>query len=566
MSDQSQTSHQHPAIYGVWPWLAAGLSGLLLALCFAPWNCGWLSWIALTPLICAVWFSAPARGGGWRRRALLGYAAGLIFFTTTFFWLGALATLFEEPWLHGLPLLLALYLALYFALWAWFIGALIDQAGIAANHRAIGSAPAAASSRETVRWHAGRAFLHSGQNLLTAALGASAWITLEWIRGWLFSGFGWNGLGVALRDNLAIIQIVDITGVAGLSFLAAFCNLMLVIVLRRMSAEFGPLLFRRVRWEFSFSVALVVVVFAYGVRTLVRARPLPGTALRIAAVQPNIPQNEKFSSASEDRVFERLADLTTLAASAQPDLLIWPEAAMPRGMFADEVNYRFVLDQAARGDFGFLLGTIDSEPGGEAFNVAALLTNHGRTMQPYRKVHLVPFGEYLPFRNSFPLFAMVAGELVPGDFAAGTEFTVMELARPPIRVSALICFEDTLGDLTRRFVKRGTQLLINLTNDGWFLKTCAAEQHVANALFRAVENRRPLIRCANTGVTRAIDPYGRVDRWLPPFERGFVTREIAIPPGQTATFYTRHGDWLPLICAIGSAVWLVVRIRRRKTA
>jgi apolipoprotein N-acyltransferase len=235
-------------------------------------------------------------------------------------------------------------------------------------------------------------------------------------------------------------------------------------------------------------------------------------------------------------------------------------------MFADEVNYRFVLDQAGRGEFGFLLGTIDSEPGGEAYNVAALLTNHGRTMQPYRKVHLVPFGEYLPFRNSFPLFAMVAGELVPGDFAAGTEFTVMELAQPPIHFSALICFEDTLGDLTRRFVQRGAQLLINLTNDGWFLKTCAAEQHVGNALFRAVENRRPLIRCANTGVTCAIDPYGRVDRWLPPFERGFVAREIAIPAAQTVTFYTRHGDWLPLMCAIGSAVSLLVRILRRKTA
>jgi hypothetical protein len=190
MSDRSQTSYQHPAISGILPWLAAGLSGLLLALCFAPWNCGWLSWIALTPLICAVWFSAPARGTRWRRRALLGYAAGLVFFTTTFSWLGALATLFEEPWLRGLPLLLALYLALYFALWAWFVGALIDQAGIAADHRAIRSTPAAASSRDVVRRHAGRAFLHSGQNLLTAALGASAWVmarmgtrlALQWFR------------------------------------------------------------------------------------------------------------------------------------------------------------------------------------------------------------------------------------------------------------------------------------------------------------------------------------------------------------------------------------------------
>lgn len=560
MSEQS-------VIRRVWPWLAAALCGVLLALCFAPCNCGWLSWVALTPLICAVWFSGPSGPRAWRRRALLGYSAGIIFFTTTFSWLGALGTLFAQAWLHGLPLLLALYLGLYFAFWAWFIGALIDRPYVAAKDDVIPRSPRPLGARHAPHSQTARAFLHSHHNLLTAFLGASAWVTHEWVRGWLFSGFGWNSLGVGLHANLAIIQVVDITGVPGLSFLAAFCNLMAVIVVRRVIAEFGPLLFRRVRWEFSFSAALVVAVFAYGARTLMRARPSPGTGLRIAAVQPNIPQNEKFSAASEDQIFDQLGDLTALSASTRPDLLIWPEASTPRGMFADEINYRFVLEQAARGDFGLLLGTVDSDPSrGEAYNAAVLLTDHGQTIQTYRKVHLVPFGEYLPFRRTFPLFAMVAGDLVPGDFSAGTEFAVMELSRPAVRLCALICFEDTLGDLTRRFVQNGAQLLVNLTNDGWFLTTPAAEQHVANAVFRAIENRRPLVRCANTGVTCAVDQYGRVDRWLPPFERGFVAREVLIPREQTLTFYTRHGDWFSLASAGAIILWLVTRVLRGKAA
>jgi apolipoprotein N-acyltransferase len=287
--------------------------------------------------------------------------------------------------------------------------------------------------------------------------------------------------------------------------------------------------------------------------------------VRVAAIQPNVAQAEKFSAESEDRILERLGSLTALAASTRPDLILWPEAATPRGMYADQINYRFVRDQTARGDFAFLIGTVDFDPERrEEFNVAVLLTNRGETIQPYRKIHLVPFGEYMPLRHSFPLFAMVAGELVPGDFSAGGDFTVMDLPKPGVRLSALICFEDTLGDLTRRFVQNGAQLLVNLTNDGWFLTSAAAEQHVANAVFRAVENRRPLLRCTNTGVTCAVDVHGRVVRWLPPFLRGFVTREIVVPRGNRLTFYTRHGDWFVWITVLATALQLFSQLFRRR--
>jgi apolipoprotein N-acyltransferase len=161
---------------------------------------------------------------------------------------------------------------------------------------------------------------------------------------------------------------------------------------------------------------------------------------------------------------------------------------------------------------------------------------------------------------------MISGELVPGDFAAGSEFTVMHLPRPPLALSTVICFEDTVGTLTRRFVQNGAQLLVNLTNDGWFLKTAAAEQHLATAVFRAIENRRPLVRCANTGVTCAIDRNGRVERWLKPFERGFVCREITVPGRERMTVYTRCGEWFAVVAALTTSLAMLHAWRSRHTA
>ncbi len=539
------------------PWLAAAASGVLLALCFPPFNQGWLAWVALTPLICAVWLGngllafevwrlkfgvSPKRGSHeelpaaeqqtsnakrqtlnakWFRPAALGYLAGVIFFAAVFQWLGSLGTLYGNPWLHLLPLVLALYMGLYFAFWAWFL----------ARFAPGGSAP---------------------RNVAIGALGASAWVAHEWMRGWLFSGFGWNTLGVALHRDLPMIQIVDITGVAGLSWLVAFCNLMAVIVVRRIFADL-----RRARWEFTFTMALVVLVFGYGVRKLTRPDISKAASLRIAALQPNIPQTEKFDPAHEDDVFQTLAGLTGLATLSEPapHVVLWPESSTPRGMFADSVNYEFVMSQARRGDFGLLLGTLDSDPErGEDFNVAALLTARGEQRQIYRKMHLVPFGEYLPLR---PIFEPLLGQLVPADFSPGREFTLLEIKEPAVKLAALICFEDTDGELTRRFVRAGAQVLVNLTNDGWFLRSAAAEQQLANAVFRSVENRRPLVRCANTGVTCAVDRTGRVDRWLEPFQQGFAVREVTVPVGASATFFTRHGDLLSPTAAFITALALV---------
>lgn len=538
-----------------WPWLAAVLSAVLLTICYPRFEQGWLVWTALTPLLCATWFRPAAKPTAWWRQALRsiapGYVTGVIFFASTFHWLGSLAKLYENPALLSLPILLSLLFGLYVGLWTWFLEIIVPE----------GEA---------------RRFPNSWRNLATGAIGASAWVMLEWTRGWLFGGFGWNGLGVALHRDLAMIQIADLTGIWGCTWLVAFVNLMSVIVVRRLIGEFGPAFLRRVRWEFSLSVGLVVAVFSYGVRALVANDVGPTIPLRVAAIQPNIPQVEKFNPQFEDKVIETLGRLTALATTAQPQLLIWPEATTPRPLFGDEDTYRFVLEQAKRDGFGLLLGSLDFDPAkDEDFNIAALFTKGGKEIQMYRKMHLVPFGEYLPLR---PIFSPLAGEMVPGDFTRGREFTLLHLREPAVSLAALVCFEDTVGDLTRRFVASGAQLLVNITNDGWFADSPAAEQHLANAIFRSVETRRPLMRCGNTGLTGSVDPFGRVARFdrsagtpvsptvipfLKPFEQGFVAGQLAVPTAHRLTFYTRHGDWLPHLCTGLVALSLLRAFRRR---
>ncbi|MDR3406785.1 MAG: apolipoprotein N-acyltransferase [Chthoniobacter sp.] len=533
-----ETRNPNSQIARLWPWLAAVLSGVLLTLCFPSCDQGWLCWTALAPLAAA----AFTPGGAWRRAAL-GYVAGFVFFASTFWWLNSLADLYRNPFLLSLPLLLALYLGLFLAFWAWFLGAMLAA------------------------FDPARSFERSLRNLALGALGASAWVAHEWVRERLFGGFGWNPLGVALHHDLAMIQIAEVTGTPGLSWLVAFANLMGVIIVRRIVGELGPNFSRRIRWEFSLTMALIALVFAFGIRRLLHPEAVESFPLRVVAVQPNIPQTDKFDRDAEDRVLAQIEQLTKLAILTQPapQLVLWPESAMPRGMFASERNFNFVMDLAKEGDFALLLGSVEFDPErDEDYNSALLITGRGSAHQSYRKMHLVPFGEYLPLR---PVFGHFLGELVPGDFTPGREYTLLHIPEPATDLGVLICFEDTLGELTRHFTLNGAQVLVNITNDGWFGKTPAAEQQLANAMLRAVENRRPLIRCGNTGVTAAVQTSGQVDTWVPPFQQGFAARDVQVPVHARTTFYTKHGDWLSevsIVLTLGALAFTTVsRIRSR---
>lgn len=524
----------------LWPWLAAITSGLLYAACFPPFNQSWLCWIALTPLIAAIWFSGETTCRRRLRDLLLGYVAGIVFFSATFSWLGALGDLYQSLFLHGLSILLSIYLGLYFAFWGWFIGMIKPKS-----------------------------FLSSGRNLLIAFIGASAWATHEWIRGWLFSGFGWNGLGVALHRNWPLIQISEFTGVVGLSFIIAFANLIAAAVPVRL---FGESKTHQMRLHFDLTLTMIglVALFAFGMHAV--QNPPPTKALRVAAVQVNVPQVEKFDPRFTRDVFDKFSRLSEIALRTEtpPDLLVWPESSMPDPV-RDENSQsnRFIKNFCASTKGDLLLGTVDFE-GERDYNAAVLVSDAGERMQVYRKIHLVPFGEYIPARNSFPLFAIVAGSWVPGDFTPGTDYTVFGLTNSEVRLAPLICFEDTVGELVRKFVVRDADLLVDVTNDGWFLQSPGSEQHLANAIFRCVENRRPMVRAANTGITCFIDQFGRITQILRDdtgntFTEGVLTGVVDLPKNRPLTFYAQHGELFVKICAMITAVAIIsFAIIRRK--
>jgi len=555
-----------------WPWLAAILSGALCVACFPPFNQNWLCWIALTPLIAAVWFSGQNSKRRWLRNLLLGYVAGIVFFTAAFSWLGALGTLYDNFWLHSLSLLLSIYLGLNFAFWSWLCGLL--RPPVAAT------VPAAnAGARQVAnKWgamleRAGRPapvpqtpWLRSTSNLRLAFLLASAWVAHEWIRGWLFTGFGWNGLGVALHATWPLVQIAEFTGVAGLSFMVVFANVIALTTVRRLVLEARTHAMRP-HYDLTLTMAAIVGALAFGVH--VAQNPSPAKPFRVAAVQANVPQREKFDPQFAAKIFDQFARLSEIAlrSNSPPDLLIWPESSMPdpvRGK--NTASYQFVMDFSASAKADLLLGIIDVESGND-YNAALLVSDADQKMQVYRKLHLVPFGEYIPLRHSFPLFALVASKWVPGDFDAGKDYTVFRLTNNDVRVAPLICFEDTIGELTRQFVLNGANLLADVTNDGWFLQSAGSQQHLANAVFRCVETRRPMIRAANTGVTCSVNQFGRVTNILQDetgstFTEGVLTGEIAVPTEHELTFYTLHGElfakvctWITLI-AIGGTVTL----------
>ncbi|MBU3665135.1 MAG: apolipoprotein N-acyltransferase [Chthoniobacterales bacterium] len=527
-------------VRNLWPWAAAALSGALLVLCFAPFDQSWLAWIALSPLLAAIWFGPVHERHPLLRKAELGYLAGLVFFLGSLSWL---TTVSVPGWF-----VLCLYLAIYPALWAAIVF-------LVATPR---------ESADTAR----SVWVSSWRNLLTGITAAAAWVALEHLRARVFTGFGWNSLGVALHGNIPIIQITSFAGVASLGFLCALASAIAVATVRRLMVEArgGKI---RAHFDFTLTLALIVGVFVFGLRMLGGSEG-KSTALRVAAIQPSIPQDVKWNPAFEEHILETLSRLTDAAAAMAPDLLVWPEAATPRGFFEDRIVNEFVKEQAEKGAFALLFGTLILSHEAD-YNAAVMLGGGNAEPQVYPKSHLVMFGEYVPFRESFPLFAIIVGNLVPADFDAGAGPVIFRLQKPAVALAPLICFEDTVAHLAGEAAMLGARCFVNVTNDGWFKRTAASRQHLANAVFRCAENRRPMIRCANTGVTCVIDRFGRVQQTLQTpegdsFAEGVMLAEVQVPEDPALTFYARHGDWFSGGCLAFTFAVLAARIVRRRGA
>jgi apolipoprotein N-acyltransferase len=541
------------------------LAGALLVLALPPWDQPWALWLALPLLLSTLWCQWHAKASAWR----LGMAGGMVFFSLSLEWLRHSSRVVfgarDHHWagvaaegLGALAVLgMALYCAFFWALWASWVRLV--------------ARPCPRKLFEG-NWQQS-----TWESLRCSGLAALGWVACEFLRAHaLWGGFGWNGLGVAFHQQLVLAQGAEWVGVHGLAALPVLVAGAGLNALRRQWAIWRGQGSCRTRLDFTLALCLLLGVALLG---LWRLREPSGETLnrvRAVLVQPQIDQVDLWSGRLAPQQYERLAQWTRLYGERRGtlpgvDLVLWPENALPLPLEADGRPHdlpwhpEYFDGLLRQGDFALMFGTeVEGARVGESHVAAAFMRGSFAGRQVRHKVHLVPFGEYLPMREWWP-FSLLRG-ILPGDFTHGrsTQPLQFEQTAGPVGLIPLICFEDGDGALARRFVRPEPQILVNLTNDGWFLQSAEPEVHLAQAKFRAIELRRPLLRATNTGVTCMVDSRGRVLSRLGQAGQalrveGCLPVEVELGRREAGlTFYARWGDamaWSCLVLFFGG--WLI---------
>ncbi len=475
----------------------------MLALSFPKYGHPAVAFIALVPLLVAL------RGASVRRGLSLGLIAGFIHYAGTVYWTGATVSTFG-----GLPVivavlvagLLALYMAAYIAIFGAITAVLL------------------------------RRFQLAGMWLAPAV-----WVSMEYLRGILIGGFPWIPLGNTMVTFLPIAQLASIAGVQGLSLFVGVLNVGFAVA----AISTG----RKQLLAAATSIALIAVVSTWGGLRL-RANELThGDPIRVGLIQGNIAQEDKWNPARADMILERYLQLSRQAVEKGAQFLIWPEASTPF-YFEEEPEGELVRRMVRELRTPLLLGSDEIEQGDSprTYNSAFMLDPAGATAAVYRKMHLVPFGEYVPFQRVLffvgPLVEAVSA------FSRGTRVTMLPVEGH--MVSTAICYEVTYPALQREAVRQGSEMLTTITNDAWYGESSAAFQHFEMAAMRAIEQGRYLVRSANTGISGIIDPYGRVLIRTSLFETAAVVGEARFV--QARTVYATIGD---LAAHLSAAVVMV---------
>ncbi|MFA4991967.1 MAG: apolipoprotein N-acyltransferase [Candidatus Omnitrophota bacterium] len=336
------------------------------------------------------------------------------------------------------------------------------------------------------------------------------WLSLEYLQSHLLTGFGWCALGYSQYKNLPLIQIADFSGVYGVSFVIMTANVVIWQVIARLRSSRSNLkkeIASSALGLLAMTSLILIASYAYG---FFRLNESGGeNSVKVSVIQGNIPQEIKWDSFAADSILAKYSLLTNMAAMDNPDLIIWPETAFP-GFLSIDVDLTDKLFSVVKGSgVPLLLGANTEENMGEYFNSAVLISDKGEILDKYDKTHLVPFGEYVPFSKKFPILRkLVLGQL--GEFTPGREFKIFDFAGRRPRFGVLICFEDIFSGIAKKFVKKGARFLVVITNDAWYGRSPAAYQHAACSVFRAIENRVPVVRAANTGYSCFIDSKGRI--------------------------------------------------------
>lgn len=477
-----------------------------------------LAWVALVPLLLS------SAGGDRARGWWLGVLFGFVHQATALYWLSHAMTHFgglSLPLAAVATLALAAYLAIFWGL-----------LGIVA-------------SRADLR--------HPAGPLLVAA----AWAGLAWAQSWLLSGFPWTLLGYAAARTDTLGQLASVTGVYGPGFLAVAINgSIAALLLHRRAALPSAVL----------PVAGLLAATLFGIWELAGAPAAMGPAgegaLRVGMVQGNVPQDRKWSPEARQQVMQDHLRLTRDAVAEGAQVVFWPESSWPDayGLERDATAQALLGDIAGSGGVALVVGTVHvgEDPGGDLWvaNSAVLVDADGSLGGRYDKTHLVPFGEYLPLRRWL-------GALGPLVQAVG-EMREGSASQPPLRSAAgplppvglSICYEIIFPGIAARQARQGAELLATLTNDAWYGDTSGPYQHVAMARLRAIENRRWLVRAANTGISAVFDPWGR--QVVASRLNEQTTLTAAVQPRTGLTLYSRRGDVFAVACALVTGVALLL--------
>jgi apolipoprotein N-acyltransferase len=485
-------------------------SAVVLALTFPRTDWDGAAWIALVPLFIVALGAPPRVAFSW------GWLYGTVFFLVLLRWLNYTFTTFSAiPWplTWGPTLLLAAWCGLYVA--------------------AVSGLLAWLGTRRSVAWA-----------LATAPL---LWVGGEWLRGHLLGGFPWGTLGYSQHRQLPVIQIAELGGVHAVSLVVVAVN----------AAVTGVFLlgWRHALTGLTLAGTLLGATLGFGAWRL--SEPAPPGEASVAIMQPSIEQPTKFDPELGTVVLAIYRELTRRAGAERPDLIVWPETAAPTVLRRDPELLRMLSTMSAETGAPLLVGSIDVLDGRpRRFTNTAFLVTEGGIVERYDKIHLVPFGEYVPLSGVIG-FVRSWAEFI-ADLEPGSRTVVFP--GPPAPFGVVICYEGIFPDLFRQFVNNGARVMVNMTNDGWFGRTSGPEQHLTMYPLRAVEHRIAVVRAANTGVSAFIAPTGQIIRRLGLYQRGVISEQV--PLRQRRTLFTRLGDWVAWVSLALAAVSVGVAGRR----
>ncbi|MEN6374483.1 MAG: apolipoprotein N-acyltransferase [Smithella sp.] len=496
----------------------AMVSGVLLFLSFPKYGSGFLAWIALIPLFQAIKEVASIRQG-----LFLGFITGMICHIGLIYWITYVVVNYGYlPVSLGIALmiLLACYLSLYTALFA-----------------------------------AGIVFFQQKMKLCFAA--PVLWICLEYCKSHLMSGFPWENLGYSQYLNKYILQFADIAGVYGLSFLIVLTNAILFEVISKKTKK-----------EFIATAAIIFIlagVLFYGVHRSkqIDAFLTNAPTMEVSIIQGNIDQAVKWNDSFQKETINIYEQLSLQNMPPAGGLIVWPETAVPFNYQDANEDQNRVRDISLKTKSWFIFGSTSYENSKEEikyYNSAYLLSPQGEIKGKYNKVHLVPYGEFVPLRTVFPFIGKLTAGM--GDFTAGAGY--FPLIMDNKKIGVLICYEGILPFAAGTYKKGGAELLINITNDAWFGATSAPFQHFSMAVFRAVETRLYLVRAANTGISAIVDPNGEIVAGTNIFQTTAIKGKVKY--SNIPTIYAEYGDVLVAVCFLLLLFFItMVLLRGRKT-